>query len=318
MAATTAAESRDHAKIATSTSGYAQPITMHAEAAAAPSIDEETHFSELYSEIFMASNKPQFLSTLGGRVVSWNEEFLAATGLAKAQLSGCLTVHNLVDSKYHAVLNDLFELALRGDTDLTKSHFASHGGSVADNKAIQTAATASAAVVVASGETTAMSSDDARERQIAAAMAPPSSICLDRSMSPRSDLSDEKDELLPCTSTSQEDSSSAQYTSLMLPCALFPRRGLAHRQVTIVLMNDVDPSRRCFYCVISPMESNLLSSTRDAGGIFPPLLVDQPKGMTTFGDGGNGSPLEQPLLPASQNALGMVRKIGDSELANLL
>jgi len=235
---------------------------------------------------------------------------LAETGFAKAQLSGCLTVHNLVDSKYHAVLNDLFELALRGDTDVTTGHISPD----ANNKAIQAAAdtaSAVAAVVVASRETTALSSDDARERQIAAAMAPPSSISLDRSISPTSDMSDERDDLLPGKSIIQQQvSSSAQYSSLMLPCALFPRRSLAPRKVTIVLMNDVDPSRRCFYCVMSPMESNRLLSTRGADGrLFPSLLVDQPKGIGTFSDCGNGSPL---------NALGMVRFLGDAELANLL
>lgn len=198
---------------------------------------------------------------------------MAETGFAKAQLSGCLTVHNLVDSKYHAVLNDLFELALRGDTDATKGYLTPNGCD-ANNKAIQAAAsTASgvAAVVVASRETTALSSDDARKRQVAAAMAPPSSICLDRSISPTSDMSDERDDLLPGTSIIQQQvSSSAQYSSLMLPCALCPRRGLAPRKVTIVLMNDVDPSRRCFYCVISPMESNRLLSSRGADGrLFP-------------------------------------------------
>ena len=47
-----------------------QPIPMHANAAADRVIEEETHFSELYTDVFMASNKPQFLATLGGRLVA--------------------------------------------------------------------------------------------------------------------------------------------------------------------------------------------------------------------------------------------------------
>jgi len=43
---------------------------MHADAAADRVIEEETHFSELYTDVFMASNKPQFLTTLGGRLVA--------------------------------------------------------------------------------------------------------------------------------------------------------------------------------------------------------------------------------------------------------
>lgn len=335
--------------------GYGDSGFDSVEAAPIPSVDDETHFSELYSDVFMTSNRPQFLATLGGRLVACeftralcasqldlvilfllylhytnvtltplghfllssciflvstitgNEEFLAVTGIAKAQLSGCMTVHNLVDSKYHAVLNDLFELALRGDADTTKSHFASKSGSVSSGKAIQTAATAAtAAVVVASGEATAMSSDDSNERRIAAAMAPPSSVCLDRSISPQSDLSDEKDDLL--------ESSSAQHTSLVLPCVLTPQRGMGRRQVIIVLMNDVDPSRRCFYCVLSPMDSSHTSGVDD---LLPSLLVEPPKGIagTVFVDGIPGSPI---LSKTQVNAVGVIRRIGDDELANLL
>jgi len=70
-AASTPAESGDHAKIGTSTLGCApQPVPMHADAAADRVIEGETHFSELYTDVFMASNKPQFLTTLGGRLVA--------------------------------------------------------------------------------------------------------------------------------------------------------------------------------------------------------------------------------------------------------
>ena len=251
-----------------------------------------------------------FLYFYAGSIIAGNEEFLAVTGIAKAQLSGCMTVHNLVDSKYHAVLNDLFELALRGDADTTKSRFASDGGSVASSEAVQkTDTAATAAVVVASGETTALSSNDSNERRIAAAMAPPPSVCLDRSISPRSDLSDEKDDL--------PRSSSAQYTSLMLPCALPrlpPERGMGRRQVTIVLMNDIDPSRRCFYCILSPMES---SYTCRVDGLLPSLLVEQSKGIggASFSHGLSGSS----ILPNSYvNDVGVIRKIGDDDLTNLL
>ena len=48
----------------------AQPISSRVEAAFFPSVDDETHFSELYSDVFMASNRPQFLATLGGRLVA--------------------------------------------------------------------------------------------------------------------------------------------------------------------------------------------------------------------------------------------------------
>lgn len=48
----------------------AQPISSRVEAVPIPSVDDETHFSEVYSDVFMASNRPQFLATLGGRLVA--------------------------------------------------------------------------------------------------------------------------------------------------------------------------------------------------------------------------------------------------------
>ena len=70
-AASTPAGSGDHAKIGTSTPGCApKPVPMHADAAADRVVEEETHFSELYTDVFIASNKPQFLTTLGGRLVA--------------------------------------------------------------------------------------------------------------------------------------------------------------------------------------------------------------------------------------------------------
>ena len=59
-------EDRDNKDYASS----AQPISSRVEAAFIPSVDDETHFSELYSDVFMASNRPQFLATLGGRLVA--------------------------------------------------------------------------------------------------------------------------------------------------------------------------------------------------------------------------------------------------------
>ena len=51
--------------------GYGtQPISSRVEAAPIPSVDDEMHFSELYSDVFMTSNRPQFLATLGGRLVA--------------------------------------------------------------------------------------------------------------------------------------------------------------------------------------------------------------------------------------------------------
>ena len=54
-------------KVYTSSS---QPMSSYNEAVPIPFVDEDTHFSELYLDVFMASNRPQFLATLGGRLVA--------------------------------------------------------------------------------------------------------------------------------------------------------------------------------------------------------------------------------------------------------
>lgn len=253
-----------------------------------------------------------------------NDEFLSVTGVAKSQLRGCMTVHNLIDSKYHPVLNDLFELALRGDTGDRDSPFMTSG------KAAQLASAAAAPplVVVASRETTAMSNDVARERQIAAAMAPPSSVSLERSISPRSDLSDDNDavttscDVVGATEekcTKEEEKGDAYYTSLTLPCVSFSRA--LSLQMTIVLMNDIDPSRRCFYCIMSPQEK--MPEQAAAGvhrNLFNSFLLAQQ------GGGGGGQSMMRALPDATKafvaetqtSNLGVIRRIDQDELASLL
>ena len=214
-----------------------------------------------------------------------------------------MTIHNLIAPSYHLVLNDLFELALRGDSCKQSGSIASSTKAVADGTA-----SSPPVVVVAAGETTALSNDMARERQIAAAMAPPSSISLDRSYSPRSDLSDGCGSLDTSTSSKMsnsgahlkdkscvEEDSKELYSSLTLPCSPFSR-AMEQLQITIVFMTDIDPSRRCFYCVLSPLEHKTIQPKLEEGALSY-----------------SGIFLPQPAIP-----LGIIRSINQEELANLL
>jgi len=308
----------------------------------------ETHFSELYADVFMASDRPQFMATLGGRLVAYNDEFLSVTGVATSQLRGCMTVHNLIQSSYHPVLNNLFELALRGDSDATSSPFMPSSS----GKSCGLVATPPL-VVVASRETTALSDDASRERQIAAAMAPPSTISVERSLSPRSDsdLSDGNDAVAKTPGFGVDDGKATSekedtpvymgeeekvenniYTALTLPCVSFPRASTLF-QMTIVLMNDIDPSRRCFYCIMSPMDqvrqpsAAPVTNTRDSHGLFSafPLAIHLQQQQQQCGEFSadqskvvSGDAAKGFIIPPQTSTLGVIRRIDRAELARLL
>lgn len=273
-----------------------------------------------------------------------NDEFLSVTGVATSQLRGCMTVHNLIQSGYHPILNDLFELALRGDSDANNSPFMSSSS----RKSCGPVATPPL-VVVASRETTAMSDDVARERQIAAAMAPPSTISVERSLSPQSDsdLSDGNDavaktpdigvndsratsekEDTPVYMGEEEKVENNMYTSLSLPCVSFPRASTP-LQMTIVLMNDIDPSRRCFYCIMSPMDqvrkpSASFTYTRDSHSLFSPfpLANQQQQQRGKFSAGQSivmpGDAAKGFIIAPQTSTLGVIRRIDQAELTRLL
>ena len=277
------------------------------------------------------------------------------TGVPKTQLRGCMTVHNLIDSSYHPVLNDLFELALRGDSDAKTSPFMS---SSSDNsKSCGLASTSPPVAIAASIERATMSIDVARERQIATAMAPPSSISLDRSISPRSDsdFSDGSDAMITmsdtdviernstkekratctCTPTyktrEEERANDEIYVSLTLPCVSLPRSSVP-LLMTIVLMNDIDPSKRCFYCIMSPTDQGLqptapTTCTCDAHDFHIAFVLAQQQQQQQRGsvDADQSMLVSFPgdaskafLIALQSSTVGIIRWISQHELTNLL
>ena len=80
----------------------------------------DSDFKLDYEEVFLKSNVPQILASTNGRIVSFNDFFLKATGLRKKEVE-CLTIFSLVQT---SLLSNLFEIvaaALRSSTDEEKA-----------------------------------------------------------------------------------------------------------------------------------------------------------------------------------------------------
>jgi len=65
-----------------------------------------------YEEVFIKSNIPQVIATTAGRIVRWNEFFLKATGVSKAEVKK-LTIFSLVKADKLSNLFEIVAAALR-------------------------------------------------------------------------------------------------------------------------------------------------------------------------------------------------------------
>jgi PAS domain-containing protein len=196
----------------------------------ATSMDNE--FELDYEEVFLKSNVPQLLASMSGRIISWNDFFLKATGLHDSDMER-LTIFSLVRQ---SELSRLFEIV---------------------------------ATALRSGSMAATDGDDGAET------APEQQA---------DDVNDEeKSHVSDITTTGKWN-----YTAITLPCATFrPRTTTDGLQLvdqplymTVTLMSDDDPRKRCFHCVFTDCPG-----TNGALGSVTPellsLLFTQQDGPTT-------------------------------------
>lgn len=152
-----------------------------------------------YEEVFLKSNIPQILAATSGRMISWNDFFLTATGLSKEDVKQ-LTIFSLVHGEQ---LADLFEIV--------------------------------AASLKATPKPVSVSEDDQDQTNESG------------KGSERKELNDARDFkaiTLPCTNFSAEfDKTGKKVPPLFM---------------TVTLMADEDPRKRCFHCVFtdSPVSAN--------------------------------------------------------------
>lgn len=183
-----------------------------------------------YEEVFLKSNVPQILATTSGRIVAWNDFFLKATSLTAEEIDR-LTIFSLVQPSR---LSDLFEIvaaALRYGTLET--------GDTSEGEGEQDKAS--------STKVTTESSSNKSDKK-----SPPN------------------------------DSRKGNYTAITLPCANFGIRpkptasderrddhfSIKPLYMTVTLMADEDPRKRCFHCVLTDCPG----TNGSLGRITPELL----------------------------------------------
>eukprot|EP00566_Odontella_aurita_P001614 CAMPEP_0113553890 /NCGR_PEP_ID=MMETSP0015_2-20120614/15853_1 /TAXON_ID=2838 /ORGANISM="Odontella" /LENGTH=556 /DNA_ID=CAMNT_0000454987 /DNA_START=180 /DNA_END=1850 /DNA_ORIENTATION=- /assembly_acc=CAM_ASM_000160 len=321
--------------------------------------------SDLYSEVFLESEKPQIIATLGGRIVTWNDEFLSSTGLLASQLRGCVTVHNLVEPAMQSRLNDLFELALReGNSDTQPGSGGSNcnvvdparpplmviapaadggrGGLRRELRQVpaprpdgvgagvgiaEVTSLAPATPDVSSGghpagrnksvtadySRTAVPGLDAGIGSYGAAATPGSGS------SESSGSGGEEDD---------EEEDGETHLSITLPCRQF-RSVTEQLCITIILMNDIDPSKRCYYCILSPPANPPPTISFPAASMTFFTPENHSGGYMPVGNGWyrslhTGQFLNSMAMPAQMQtplvsaATGKIRRIGQKQLASLL
>jgi len=171
----------------------------------------ERSFKLDYEEVFDQSNIPQLIAGTSGKIVSWNQSFVNATGLAESHLER-MTIFSLVQPNK---LSNFFEIAARA----------------------------------------LRSNDDEAEltdQESSTNDKPP-----EASTAPNDTNGDEN--------MSKEDPSTKRkwnYAAMTLPCIEFPamkeRRGSSNKweytdnmNVTMILITDPDPRKRCFHCTFT-------------------------------------------------------------------
>jgi len=106
--------------------------------------------------------------------------------------------------------------------------------------------------------------------------------------------------------------------SMMLPCRRFPTKQ-GQFWITIILMNDTDPSKRCFYCILAPPPTSFPSSIKNHYSTK----------SNSHNDWKTVKDLEGSCLPVDNGTfarthetesqmLGKIRMIGQRTLASLL
>lgn len=132
-----------------------------------------TSLKNAFGDVFQHSAVPQLIASPGGRIVTWNNQFVTICGFTPASPPSSFTVFDLVEPK---MMTDLFQVFLFALTDTD-------------------------------------------------VIGKPSNI-------------------------NQE----VEYQSITIPCRNFSTMPVPFH-ITLTLMYDVDPNKRCFHCILSPVTS---------------------------------------------------------------
>jgi PAS domain-containing protein len=205
----------------------------------------ERNFELDYEEVFDKSNIPQLIASTSGKIVTWNDCFVKATGYRKSEIER-LTIFSLVRPDKLSKFFDIVAAALRPESEgkaSTESKIAAATSVEQEESKDGTKAAESFECAKGADE-----GDDAKKANTEA-QAMPSRLM--------------------------------NYAAITLPCIDFPAMRKRNERmsdsvsiidpltVTVTLMADKDPRRRCFHCVFT----NCQGTNGALGSITPELLA---------------------------------------------
>ena len=240
------------------------------------SLDED--FELDYSEVFHTANVPQLIATPAGKVVTWNEFFLRATGLSGEEAKR-LSIFSIVQADKLSTLFELVANALKNGASKNKrrrkrstkgSSTDSGSGVISIRLGGNSVAGSAAATATSSGtgsETSTASSNQAVDYSAVTlpcvpfqATYPKASVTMEKKHDNVPTQDKEKDAVCgPGDEKLEKDENLQTDQDLSIPLYM-----------TVTLMSDNDPRKRCFHCVLTDTPA---TANGKIGSVTPELLA---------------------------------------------
>lgn len=203
----------------------------------------DTRFKLDYEDVFLTSNVPQLIASAAGRIVTWNIFFQKVTGLCEDELKR-LTIFSLVQVDELSVLFELVADALKKEPPLKSSSSSSSSNS---------------------------SSLFAETIPISKPVSSSSFCCSDSSSTTTAEtLKSAPSEGETTVGVATTTRPGWYYSAVTLPCVEFPAFHVSEKEhnskqqsesnkeklrrplyMTVTLIDDEDPRKRCFHCVLT-------------------------------------------------------------------
>jgi len=244
----------------------------------------ERTFELNYEEVFNKSNIPQLIASTSGKIVTWNECFCKATGYRKSEIER-MTIFSLVKPENLAKFFEIVAAALRPDDEDSKNLGCTDVDSIVTKKEEESSAKSEEAIdlenIVSGNSANEESSSDSTEEEVTNKIAT-YNVSGNSTNEESSSNSAEEERTNKIDEDELISKHLLNYTAMTLPCIDFPgmkKRNEAATEsnsvtipplhVTVTLMSDKDPSRRCFHCVFT----NSKGTNGSLGIITPELLA---------------------------------------------
>lgn len=244
------------------------------------SLDED--FELDYSEVFHTANVPQLIATPAGKVVTWNDFFLRATGLSGEEAKR-LSIFSIVQADKLSTLFELVANALKNGASKKKrkrgrkkprpSSSSGSGSAAINNRPECNSIAGSAAASATTG-----SSGTGSETSTASSNKPVdySAVTLPcvsfQATYPRTSVAVEKKK--DCDPTGANNKDAADGQAIAGPKKVEKAKAEANLNIplymTVTLMSDNDPRKRCFHCVLTDTPA---TSSGKIGVVTPELLA---------------------------------------------